>query len=161
MYLVFTHIGAAFLLAMFALLARHAGSFDFKAFRDSAKSMPKSLANVIFSFSVVGFGMKAGFFPAHIWLPEAHPSAPSHVSALMSGVMIKTAIYGILMMLAFWLRFQPGKRLILALDHFGLAGIGMAISRNDMKGLLAYSSVENIGFFTIALGIGLLAKHSE
>jgi len=160
MYLVFTHIGAAFLLAMFALLARHAGSFDFKAFRDSAKSMPKSLANVIFSFSVVGFGMKAGFFPAHIWLPEAHPSAPSHVSALMSGVMIKTAIYGILMMLAFLapVSVWQGWMLLCIGIISGLAGIGMAISRNDMKGLLAYSSVENIGIITIALGIGLLGK---
>ncbi|HWP68962.1 MAG TPA: proton-conducting transporter membrane subunit, partial [Rectinemataceae bacterium] len=73
MYLVFTHIGAAFLLAMFALLARHAGSFDFRAFREAASSIPSSLSGIIFAFGLVGFGMKAGFFPAHIWLPEAHP----------------------------------------------------------------------------------------
>ncbi|MCX7026733.1 MAG: proton-conducting transporter membrane subunit [Spirochaetes bacterium] len=160
MYLVFTHIGAAFLLAMFALLARHAGSFDFGAFRENAGSIPRSLSDTIFAFAIVGFGMKAGFFPAHIWLPEAHPSAPSHVSALMSGVMIKTAIYGILMMLSFlapvsswqgWLLFGIGL-------VSGIAGIGMAISRSDMKGLLAYSSVENVGIIAIALGIGLLGK---
>ena len=160
MYLVFTHIGAAFLLAMFALLARHAGSFDFRAFRDSAQSMPSSLANVIFLFAVIGFGMKAGFFPAHIWLPEAHPSAPSHVSALMSGVMIKTAIYGILMVLAFLAPISAWQGWLLLCIGIvsGLAGIGMAISRSDMKSLLAYSSVENIGIIAIALGIGLLGK---
>lgn len=160
MYLVFTHIGAAFLLATFALLGRHAGSFDFAAFREAASSIPGSLSGIIFAFGLVGFGMKAGFFPAHIWLPEAHPQAPSHVSALMSGVMIKTAIYGILMILSFLAPAASWQGwLLLGIGVVsGIAGIAMAISRSNMKGLLAYSSVENIGIITIGLGIGLLGQ---
>jgi formate hydrogenlyase subunit 3/multisubunit Na+/H+ antiporter MnhD subunit len=162
MYLVFTHIGAAFLLAMFALLARNAGSFDFKAFRESAYSIPKPLSGLVFIFAVIGFGMKAGFFPTHIWLPEAHPSAPSHVSALMSAVMIKTAIYGILMTLAFLSPVSAWQGwLLLGIGLVsGVAGIGMAITRNDMKSLLAYSSVENIGIIAVGVGIGILGQAS-
>ena len=160
MYLVFTHIGAAFLLATFALLGRQAGSFDFAAFREAASTIPSSLSGVIFAFGIIGFGMKAGFFPAHVWLPEAHPQAPSHVSALMSGVMIKTAIYGILMILSFLAPAASWQGwLLLGIGVVsGVAGIGMAISRSNMKGLLAYSSVENVGIITMGLGIGLLGQ---
>lgn len=162
MYLVFTHIGAAFLLAMFALLARNAGSLDFVDFRNSAASMPRPIASIVFVFGVVGFGMKAGFFPAHVWLPEAHPSAPSHVSALMSGVMIKTAIYGILLVLSFLAPALPWQGWLLLIVGLlsGILGIGMAISRNDLKALLAYSSVENIGIIAVALGVGVLGQAS-
>jgi len=93
-YLVATHIGTAALLVFFALLGRQANSLEFDAMT-GAKLAP-ALANVLFVLAVIGFGSKAGFIPLHVWLPEAHPAAPSHVSALMSGVMIKTGIYGLL-----------------------------------------------------------------
>ena len=162
MYLVFTHIGAAFLLAMFAILGKCSGSLDFSSFRNGAASLPKPVSAVVFTFAVVGFGMKAGFFPAHVWLPEAHPSAPSHVSALMSGVMLKTAIYGILTILSFLAPAAPWQGwLLLCIGLLsGIAGIGMAIARNDMKALLAYSSVENLGIIAVAIGIGVLGRAS-
>ena len=93
-YLVAMHLGTAFLLALFLLLGRNAGSLDFE--RLSAAAAP---GGVLFLLAVIGFGTKAGFIPMHVWLPEAHPAAPSHVSAVMSGVMIKTGIYGLLRML--------------------------------------------------------------
>lgn len=159
-YLVFTHVGAAFLLVMFSLLARESGSFDFEAFRSHASHIAPDLSAVLFVCALIGFGMKAGFFPAHVWLPEAHPAAPSHVSAIMSGVMIKTAIYGILLVLSFMGEIRPWEGwLILILGVVsGLAGIVMAISRQNMKGMLAYSSVENIGIIGMALGIGILGE---
>ena len=88
-YLVASHIGTAFLLALFILLGRAHGSLDFDRFSAS------SGAGLLFVLALVGFGTKAGFIPLHVWLPEAHPAAPSHVSAVMSAVMIKTGIYGL------------------------------------------------------------------
>ena len=95
-YLVMTHIGTAFIAASFWLLSGHAGSFAFPDFHSHAATLPLSLKNAIFLTALIGFGTKAGMIPFHIWLPEAHPQAPSHVSALMSGVMIKTAIYALI-----------------------------------------------------------------
>jgi len=93
-YLVAMHLGTAFLLALFLLLGQNAGSLDFE--RLSTAAAP---SGVFFVLAVIGFGTKAGFIPMHVWLPEAHPAAPSHVSAVMSGVMIKTGIYGLLRIL--------------------------------------------------------------
>ncbi|MDE7122837.1 MAG: NADH-quinone oxidoreductase subunit E, partial [Alistipes sp.] len=111
---------------------------------------------------LVGFGMKAGLFPMHVWLPEAHPAAPSHVSALMSGVMIKTGIYGILRVTAA-LGELPALRtagfvLLFAGLATGLWGAILAATQNDVKRLLAYSSIENIGIVLIGLGIAALGK---
>ena len=102
-YLIATHLGTAFLLAMFLLLGRNAGTLDF----DQLGGLTPALAGLCFVLAVVGFGTKAGIIPFHVWLPEAHPAAPSHVSALMSGVMIKTGIYGILRTLTFLGPPQP------------------------------------------------------
>ena len=99
-YLVATHLGTAFLLALFVLLGRAGGSMDFAAFGPAGRLAPAG-ASLLFILAVVGFGTKAGFMPLHVWLPEAHPAAPSHVSAVMSGVMIKTGIYGLLRTLTF------------------------------------------------------------
>ena len=96
-YLIATHLGTAFLLAMFLLLGRTAQALDFS----QLGGLTPELAGLCFVFAVIGFGTKAGIMPFHVWLPEAHPAAPSHVSALMSGVMIKTGIYGILRILTF------------------------------------------------------------
>jgi formate hydrogenlyase subunit 3/multisubunit Na+/H+ antiporter MnhD subunit len=155
-YLVATHLGTAFLLMLFMLLARESGSTDMAA----AAAVSPRLASTVFLLALVGFGTKAGFIPMHVWLPEAHPAAPSHVSAVMSGVMIKTGIYGILRVLtllgappAWW-----GWTLVAVGGVSGILGILFALAQHDLKRLLAYSSVENIGVITIGIGVGLLGK---
>ena len=159
-YLIATHIGAAFLLAFFLLLGRYAGSLDFDRFMPVA-GLPASVGAVLFLLALVGFGTKAGLVPFHIWLPEAHPAAPSHVSALMSAVMIKVGIYGILRTLMFlgppagwW-----GPVLVVVGVCGALLGVALALFQRDIKRVLAYSSVENIGLITLALGIGLWGLH--
>lgn len=152
-YLVATHLGAACVMVLFLLLGRQSGSLDFTGF-----TAPPAMASLLFFLAVVGFGSKAGIMPFHVWLPEAHPAAPSHVSALMSGVMIKTGIYGLLRVLTFlgpppawwgWLLCSLG---LLS----GVLGILFALAQHDLKRLLAYSSVENIGIITLGLGMGLI-----
>ena len=95
-YIVMTHIGTAFLIAAFMIMYQYAKSFDFFALKNACIAMSPQAKNLIFSFLLVGFGTKAGIVPLHIWLPYAHPQAPSHISSIMSGVMIKTAIYGLI-----------------------------------------------------------------
>lgn len=155
-YLIAAHVGAAFLLALFLVLGRHAGSFDFDRFMAAGPLAP-SLSALLFVIAVVGFGTKAGLVPFHIWLPEAHPAAPSHVSALMSGVMIKVGIYGILRMMMilgppapWWGPFLAGLGMLGA-----LLGVTFALFQRDIKRALAYSSIENIGLIILALGAGL------
>jgi formate hydrogenlyase subunit 3/multisubunit Na+/H+ antiporter MnhD subunit len=151
--LVATHLGSAFLMALFALLGRESGSLDFASFR-----APESGAGVLFLLALVGFGAKAGLFPLHVWLPEAHPAAPSHVSALLSGAMIKTGLYGLLRSLA-WLGPPPawwGALLILVGALSAVLGILFALAQRDLKRLLAYSSVENAGIASLGIGLGLL-----
>lgn len=153
-YLIATHIGTAFLIVFFVLLGQQAGSLDF----DRAGAIQSSVAGVMFLLAVIGFGTKAGFMPLHVWLPYAHPAAPSHVSAIMSGVMIKTGIYGIVRALtllgapaAWWCWTLIGIGVI-----SGVLGVLFALAQHDLKRLLAYHSVENIGIITIGLGVGLL-----
>ncbi|MBN1553566.1 MAG: hypothetical protein JXA11_02390 [Phycisphaerae bacterium] len=154
-YLIAMHLGTAFLLAMFVLLGWRNQTMDFDQF-----AIPSAgpAAGVIFLLAVVGFGTKAGFMPMHVWLPEAHPAAPSHVSAVMSGVMIKTGIYGLLRTLEF-LGAPPawwGWVLIGVGVVSGICGILFALAQHDLKRLLAYSSVENIGMISLGLGLWLL-----
>jgi hydrogenase-4 component B len=151
-YLVASHIGTAFLLVLFILLGRANGSLDFDRFSAS------SGAGLLFVLALVGFGTKAGFIPLHVWLPEAHPAAPSHVSAVMSAVMIKTGIYGLIrvMMLlgapqAWW-----GWALCVIGLSSGIIGVLLALAQHDLKRLLAYHSVENIGIIALGLGVGTL-----
>ncbi|MBI5490786.1 MAG: oxidoreductase [Deltaproteobacteria bacterium] len=156
-YLVATHLGTAFLLVMFLLLARSAGSFDFDRMA-AVVGLAPALASLIFVLALVGFGTKAGFVPFHVWLPEAHPAAPSHVSAVMSGVMIKTGIYGLLRTLTF-LGPPPawwGWVLVTIGLTSGIFGVLFALAQHDLKRLLAYHSVENIGIITLGLGLGLV-----
>ncbi|MDR3554401.1 MAG: proton-conducting transporter membrane subunit, partial [Syntrophobacteraceae bacterium] len=158
-YLAATHIGTAFLLVLFLTLGRLAGggSLDFDAFLAASGHMGAA-ADVIFLLALVGFGAKAGFVPLHIWLPEAHPAAPSPVSAVMSGVMIKTGIYGILRVLTLlgpphllWGWLLVGIGLV-----SGILGVLMALAQHDLKRLLAFHSVENIGIIALGLGLGIL-----
>jgi len=160
-YLIAAHIGVVLLFFMFWLLAgTGAGSLDFNQLAGAALAGPK-LRSLIFLLGLAGFGAKAGFLPLHVWLPEAHPAAPSHVSALMSGVMIKMGLYGILRTLT-WLGTPPlwwGALLVVIGLVSGLLGVLYALAQHDLKRLLAYHSVENIGIMAIGLGLGLLGFH--
>jgi formate hydrogenlyase subunit 3/multisubunit Na+/H+ antiporter MnhD subunit len=154
-FLIATHLGVAFLFLAFVLLGRNAGSLEFAAFR-AMPSLGAASSGVIFLLALVGFGAKAGFVPFHVWLPEAYPAAPSHVSALMSGVMSKMGFYGILRVLTF---LEPAPWWGLTLAGFGLlaglVGIALALQQRDVKRVLAYSSIENMGLIGLALGVGL------
>ncbi len=156
-YLVAAHLGALALLALVALLARESGSFSFAVWRTVAPS--PALANGLFLLAVLGFGAKAGLVPLHVWLPEAHPAAPSHVSALMSGALVNAGIYGLCRVLSFLGPLQPwwgpvllGLGLVTA-----LYGILAALAQRDLKRLLALSTVENMGIAILGLGAGLTA----
>ena len=154
-YLVMMHIGFMFLVAGFVMLHGVTGSANFEAIEcyfKVAKPLP------LFIIFFIGFGMKAGLFPMHIWLPEAHPAAPSHVSAIMSGVMIKTGIYGVLRLLQAIdhnteLLYAIGLIVLLAGIVTGLWGVILAAMQNDIKRLMAYSSIENVGVILIGLGV--------
>lgn len=154
-YLVMMHIGFMFLVIGFVLLYNVTGSANFSAIMEYFKvEAPLPLFVILF----IGFGMKAGLFPMHIWLPEAHPAAPSHVSAIMSGVMIKTGVYGIMRLLQGIdqngeLLYTIGLIVLLSGIVTGLWGVILAAMQNDIKRLLAYSSIENIGVILIGLGI--------
>lgn len=157
-YLVASHLGTAFLFALFLLLGREAGSLDFEAFQALAgrADLP---ATLLFGLALVGFGTKAGVVPLHVWLPEAHPAAPSHVSALLSGAMIKVGVYGLLRTLSFLppAPFAWGV-LLAALGAVGaFAAIVLALGQSDVKRALAYSSVENMGIVLLGIGLGLAA----
>lgn len=159
LYLVMTHAGSAFLLAAFLVLFRVTGSFSFDAFRAAASSQPAAVRDLVFLLALVGFGTKAGVIPLHIWLPRAHPAAPSHVSALMSGVMIKTAIYGLLRV--GWEFVGPGPVwwgvVILAVGSVSaVLGVLYALMEHDLKRLLAYHSVENIGIILMGIGAAFI-----
>ncbi|HEY3215428.1 MAG TPA: proton-conducting transporter membrane subunit [Candidatus Eisenbacteria bacterium] len=158
-YLVASQLGVLFLFILFALLGRAAGSYDFALLRATAGSR-SGLASAAFFLALVGFGTKAGFWPLHIWLPDAHPAAPSHVSALMSGVMIKMGIYGLLRTL--WFLGPPpdwwGAVLVAIGTVSGILGVIQALAQHDLKRLLAYHSVENIGIIALGIGVGILGQ---
>ncbi len=158
-YLVASQIGVIFLFALFLVLGRHAGSLELEAMQ-SAGAPPGRIATLCFVLALVGFGTKAGFWPVHVWLPDAHPAAPSHVSALMSGVMIKLGLYGLLRVLglfgappAAW-----GFVLIAVGATSATVGILLALVQRDLKRLLAYSSVENVGVIALGIGLALLGR---
>ena len=157
-YLITAHVGTAFLFTSFFLLSSGSGIFDFDLFGKMQFSVSKS--NLIFISALIGFGLKAGFIPFHIWLPLAHPAAPSHVSALMSGIMIKMGIYGIMRILLFLNLFQGwwGIFIIILGAVSGILGVLFAIGQHDIKKLLAYHSVENIGIILLGFGMGITGR---
>jgi hydrogenase-4 component B len=157
-YAAMTHAGVALLLAAFVLLM-NGGVGAFADLRISAIALALPTRNLIFVLALLGFGSKAGILPLHVWLPRAHPAAPSHVSALMSGVMIKMGVYGLLRVALDLLGGGPAwwGALVLGVGAASaLLGILYALMENDLKRLLAYSSVENIGIVFIGVGAGLL-----
>lgn len=154
-YLVAAHLGTAALLAMFVIAGGQGGSLDFAQFGEGIGTTGRT---AVFALALVGFGAKAGFAPLHVWLPDAHPAAPSHVSALMSGVMIKTGIYGLVRIVQI-LDAPPlwwGWTLIFIGLASGIGGVLFALAQHDLKRLLAYHSVENIGIIALGLGMGLV-----
>ncbi|MCX5750961.1 MAG: proton-conducting transporter membrane subunit [Candidatus Saganbacteria bacterium] len=158
-YIVMTHIGTAFLIAAFFLMYKYCGSFDFSVIKTMLSSMPGTEKNIIFLLLLIGFGTKAGIVPLHIWLPYAHPQAPSHVSCLMSGVMIKTAIYGIIRFIICMLGVSSlwwGELVIVLAAISCLVGVIYALMEHDLKTLLAYHSVENIGIILLGIGSSML-----
>lgn len=161
-YLIATHLGTACLLFAFLLVRRNAQSLEFEAFRVAVPSSP-AWSGLIFVLVLVGFGAKAGFVPFHVWLPEAHPAAPSHVSALMSGVMIKLGLYGLLRFLTFL--GPPAAWWGIAMVCLGLlsalVAIAQAMYQREVKRILAYSSIENIGLIGVAMGVGLWGRASD
>lgn len=156
-YLIAMQVGAAFLIAAFGWISAISGSLDFASFT-RVMSHSNSISILLFFLFFIGFGTKAGFIPMHTWLPKAHPAAPTGVSALMSGVMIKTGIYGILRILI--LTGTPDIKLsyfVLMISIItGIYGVSNAIAQQDIKKLLAYSSIENIGIIGMGIGIGML-----
>lgn len=158
-YIIMTHAGTAFLTAAFLIMYSYAGSFDYNAVKAACMIMPPGVRNTLFCFFLVGFGTKAGIVPLHIWLPYAHPAAPTPVSSLMSGVMIKTAIYGLLRF-GFWmLGAGPlwwGETILVLAAVSCLVGVVYALMEHDIKKLLAYHSVENIGIILLGVGAAFL-----
>lgn len=157
-YLVATHLGTLSLFALFALLSKVRGSFHFFSLETSA--MSPGMATVIFALAVVGFGLKAGIMPLHVWLPSAHAAAPSHVSALLSGVLIKMGIYGIARITSL-LPMPPvawGGFLVILGAISGVLGVAFAIGQHDLKRLLAYHSIENIGIIVMGIGLALVGR---
>ena len=158
-YLAMASFGTLCLLMAFGLFGGAGGAYDFATIREAAREPWK--AGVILALVTLGAGSKAGLVPLHIWLPLAHPAAPSHVSALMSGVMTKIAIYGFIRVVfdllgqpAFWWSLDP--MVFGALS--ALVGVLFATVQSDLKKLLAYSTIENIGIIFIALGLALAFK---
>jgi hydrogenase-4 component B len=158
-YLLMMHAGAAAVIASFFLFLPYTNGLDFVSMRAAAAFMPSGLRTAIFLLSFVGFGTKAGIVPFHLWLPKAHPIAPSPVSALMSAVMLKTAIYGFVRFTFDFLGGGPtwwGYLVLVTGAVTGLLGILYALAEHDLKRMLAYSSVENIGIIYLGLGAALV-----
>jgi formate hydrogenlyase subunit 3/multisubunit Na+/H+ antiporter MnhD subunit len=161
-YLVQMHIGYLFIVAGFVYVYANTGDFSFhgiKALMFSATTI-LGIPNSFWIFLVffIGFGTKAGFFPLHTWLPHAHPAAPSHVSGLMSGVMIKMGIYGIIRVLFNFpdINLSIGLFIFFISIFTGVFGVMSAIVQHDLKKLLAYHSIENIGIIGIGIGVGVI-----
>lgn len=159
LYFVMTHAGFACLLVGFLLLSGATGSMEFAGWHGGAATISATTRTVIFVLLAVGFGSKAGVIPLHIWLPQAHPAAPSHVSALMSGVMIKLGVYGLVRVGFDWLGVGPawwGGALLVVGAVSAVLGVLYAMVDSDLKRLLAYSSVENIGIILLGVGAAML-----
>ena len=158
-YIVMTHIGTAFIAIAFLLLYKETGSFNFAEYPSLAYTFSPTIKTVIFMLVTLGFGTKAGIVPLHIWLPKAHPAAPSNVSALMSGVMLKTAIYGFIRIAIDVLGVGPvwwGGLILIIGAVSAVLGVMYALMEHDIKRLLAYHSVENIGIILMGIGVALV-----
>lgn len=157
LYLLMAEIGALSIILAFGVVAGLGGGLTFDILRGAP--LTPGWASLAFALALIGFGMKAGLVPLHAWLPEAHPVAPSHISALMSGVMLKIAVYGFVRFcfdLLNQLQWQWGVAVLIVGSASAILGILYALQQQNMKRLLAYSSVENIGIIFTALGLSLI-----
>ncbi|MDX2493589.1 MAG: hydrogenase 4 subunit B, partial [Desulfuromusa sp.] len=156
-YLLMAQIGGLFILLGYGVLASFSGAFDFASMQ--AIELSPAWASLAFILALIGFGMKAGIVPLHVWLPQAHPVAPSHISALMSGVMLKVAIYGFIRFVydllgnIYW---QWGVAVLSIGCISAILGVLYALMQHDLKRLLAYHSVENIGIIYMGLGLSMI-----
>jgi hydrogenase-4 component B len=168
LYMVMAHGGTALLLIAFLTLTERSGAFDFAALRSAAANLDPGTRTTLFFLALAGFAVKAGVVPLHVWLPRAHPAAPSHVSALMSGVMLKVAIYGILRFgfdllapIAGPLPPSWGWIVLLLGATSAVLGVLYALQQHDLKRLLAFHSVENIGIILIGVGVAMIVWRHE
>jgi hydrogenase-4 component B len=160
-YLVMTHAGFVALLIGLVLMAHATGTMNFDEWRAASSKLDETTRSIVFILLALGFGSKAGVIPLHIWLPRAHPAAPSHVSALMSGVMIKLGVYGLVRIGFDWLGVGPawwGGAVLIVAAVSAVLGVLYALVEHDLKRLLAYHSVENIGIILLGVGAGMLFK---
>ncbi len=162
LYLVMNHIGMALVLIAFWLLCRESGSLEFSALRE--QHLAGTLASLVFLLSFCGFGLRAGFVPLHGWLPVAEPVAPSHISALMSGVMVKLGLFGILRVAIDFLGASQlwwGYMVLIFGACSAVLGVLFALAEHDLKRLLAYHTVENIGIILMGMGIGMIGLANQ
>jgi hydrogenase-4 component B len=163
LYFVMSHIGTGCIMLGFLLLFRASGDYGFAGFHALGDKMSDGSRNAAFLLFLVGFGIKAGIIPLHIWLPVAHPAAPSNVSAIMSGVIIKTGIYGLTRVFFDFLGTPPnwwGVTVLAIGTISAVLGVLYALMEHDLKRLLAYHSIENIGIILMGLGASLMFLHS-
>ena len=160
-YLVATHAGTLALFALFALLWAVNGSLEFRPMASGAGT--QGATSALFLLALVGFGFKAGIVPLHFWLPAAHANAPSHVSALMSGLLLKMGIYGLLRFFTLLPAPPPGVgMLMIAIGTFSAVyGVVFALGQHDLKRLLAYHSIENIGIIVMGMGLALVGVSAQ
>ena len=161
LFFIMSHAGSALLLIGFLALGAAAGTLDFSAFHRLGMSLPPLQQGVVFLLFFLGFGVKAGVVPLHIWLPDAHPVAPSNISALMSGIVIKTGIYGIARVLFDFYGTPPlwaGTLVLAAGVVSALIGVLYALMDHDLKRLLAHHSIENIGIILIGFGAAVMFR---
>jgi len=157
-YLIQAHICILFLTVGLIWVSSHTNSYDFKAISQYSASVRPAISSLLFLMLFIGFAIKAGFVPFHTWLPYAHPVAPSHVSGVMSGVMIKLGIFGILRMLLLVNQnyLSIGYFILIFSLISGVYGVMLAIVQHDLKKLLAYHSIENIGIIGMGIGLGTI-----
>jgi hydrogenase-4 component B len=157
-YLVQSHVSIVFIMLGFIYVAFKTGNYTFDAIAEFSGNQSTLAGTALFLCFFVGFAIKAGFVPFHTWLPYAHPAAPTHVSGIMSGVVIKIGIYGIFrMLLLIKTDYTTIGYIILFISLFtGIYGVMLATIQHDLKKLLAYHSIENIGIIGIGIGIGCL-----
>jgi hydrogenase-4 component B len=158
-FLIMSHAGTGLILMGFTLLAQAAGSLDFASFRGIASKLSPAEQGTAFLLFFFGFGVKAGIIPLHVWLPDAHPVAPSNISGLMSGIVIKTGIYGMALVFFDFFNGAPvwaGMVVLTAGVTSALLGVLYALMEHDLKRLLAYHSIENIGIILIGFGAALV-----
>ncbi len=160
-YAVMTHIGTAFITALFFILYRYSDRMDFEGMKAGLSGMPSSVKSIIFVFAVIGFGTKSGIIPLHTWIPRAYAVVPSNIAALMSGLMVKMGIYGLIRICMDVMGQGPewwGISLICVGAISAILGILYSLIENDVKLFLAYSSVENIGIILLGVGAAMMFK---